>query len=210
MSPLVEMQSLMSGGCSFTTSREGRLALAPVVARASPGPAMPSTESCGTSLATAMTFCALPAPATGVLAHDAGTAFVGAIIFAVAVVALDVARRRDRHMHAREIMMVGFFGIAGMVLHLVPDFGGHVVRAVGGAATGLALATAGAASTGRCGRADGDVQGLEVRESDRRGAGERGGLHAGILSRCRRPQGAPGSVNGVTVALACRPLLTPK
>ena len=64
---------------------------------------------------------------------DARPALVGAIVFAVAVVALDVARGRDRHMHAREIM-VRLFGIAGMILDLLPGRLVHVAGLGGGAA----------------------------------------------------------------------------
>ena len=45
------------------------------------------------------------------LRHHAGTRFVGAVVFAVAVVALDVAGRRDRQVQAGEVT-VGLFGIA--------------------------------------------------------------------------------------------------
>ncbi len=45
--------------------------------------------------------------------YHAGPAFVGAIVFSVAVVALDVATRRHRHMHAGEVV-VGVLGIAGV------------------------------------------------------------------------------------------------
>ena len=58
---------------------------------------------------------------------DAGTAFVGAIVFAIAVIALNVAGRRDRNMHAGEIVM-RLFRIAGMVLDAVP----HLRRQIAG------------------------------------------------------------------------------
>ncbi len=73
------------------------------------------------------------------LADDAGTRFVGAIIFAVAVVALDVAGRRHRHVHAR-IMMMRLFAVAGMVLDLLPNLGRQV--ALPGARTAARLAAA--------------------------------------------------------------------
>ena len=52
---------------------------------------------------------------------DAGTAFVGAIVFAVAVMALDVAGGRDRNVHAGEVVM-RLFRVAGVVLDAVPNF----------------------------------------------------------------------------------------
>ncbi len=55
------------------------------------------------------------------LAHHAGAGLVGAIVFAVAVVALDVAGRRYGHVHAR-IMVVGLLAVAGVVFDLLPDF----------------------------------------------------------------------------------------
>ena len=64
------------------------------------------------------------------LADDAGTAFVGAVILAVTVVALDVAGRSHRDMHAG-VVVVSLFTVAGMVLDLLPHFGGHVRRAIG-------------------------------------------------------------------------------
>ncbi len=70
-------------------------------------------------------------------ADHAGTRFIGAIIFAIAVIALDVAGGRHGDMHAR-IMMMRLFAVAGMVLHLLPDFGRHVLRPVAGAAARLA------------------------------------------------------------------------
>ncbi len=62
------------------------------------------------------------------LRDHAGPRLVAAVVLAVAVVALDVARRRHGDMHAR-VVVVGLFGIAGVVFDLVPDFLGHVVRA---------------------------------------------------------------------------------
>ncbi len=58
------------------------------------------------------------------LADDAGARLVGAIVFAIAVVALDIAGRRDRDVHARVVMM-RLFAVAGMVLDLFPDLGGR-------------------------------------------------------------------------------------
>ena len=54
------------------------------------------------------------------LAHDARPALVGAVVLAVAVVALDVAGRRHGHVHPR-VEVVGLLAVAGMILHLVPD-----------------------------------------------------------------------------------------
>ena len=79
------------------------------------------------------------------LADDAGTRFIGAIIFAIAVVALDVAGRRDRDVHARVVVM-RLFAVAGMVLDLVPDLGGQVVLAGARAAARLAAAACCAAA----------------------------------------------------------------
>ena len=79
------------------------------------------------------------------LAHHAGARLIGAIIFAVAVIALDVARRRDRHMHAR-VMMMRFLAVAGMVLDLLPDIRRQIALARGRAATRLAAAARGAAA----------------------------------------------------------------
>jgi len=70
------------------------------------------------------------------LAHHAGARFIGAIILAVAVVALDVAGRRDSDVHAR-VMVMRFLAITGMVLHLLPDFGVHVLGPVGRTAARL-------------------------------------------------------------------------
>ena len=55
------------------------------------------------------------------LGDHAGAALVGAVVLAVAVVALDVAGRRHRDVHAG-VVVVRLFGVAGMVLHLLPDF----------------------------------------------------------------------------------------
>jgi hypothetical protein len=73
------------------------------------------------------------------LADHAGAAFIAAVVLAIAVVALDVAGRRHGHVHAG-VVVVGLFAVAGVVLDLLPDLGGHVGRAVGRAATGLAFA----------------------------------------------------------------------
>ena len=62
------------------------------------------------------------------LRHHAGARFVGAVVLAVAVIALDVAGRRHGDVHAR-VVVVRLLGIAGMVFHLLPDFRRHVVRA---------------------------------------------------------------------------------
>ena len=56
--------------------------------------------------------------------NHAGARLIRAVVLAVAVVALDVARRRHRRMHAREVVMRGL-GVARMVLHLAPDFVGQ-------------------------------------------------------------------------------------
>ncbi len=90
------------------------------LASGSPGPAMPSTVICGMVEATASTFLAA-CSGRQLLADHAGARFIGAIVFAVAVVALDVAGRRHRDVHARVVMM-RLFAVAGMVLDLLPDF----------------------------------------------------------------------------------------
>ncbi|MNZ34030.1 hypothetical protein D3C78_514000 [compost metagenome] len=65
----------------------------------------------------------------------AGARLVGAVVLAVAVVALDVAGRRHRHVHAGEVV-VGFFRVAGVVVHLLADMfrqlGKLIVRAAAG------------------------------------------------------------------------------
>ena len=70
------------------------------------------------------------------LADHAGARFIGAIIFAIAVIALDVAGRRHGDMHAGVVMM-RFLAVARMVLHLLPDFRRKIFRA--GAEPQLAL-----------------------------------------------------------------------
>ena len=37
--------------------------------------------------------------------NDPRTRFVGTVVFAVAVIALDIASRSDRHMHTRKVVM---------------------------------------------------------------------------------------------------------
>jgi hypothetical protein len=54
------------------------------------------------------------------LTHHARPAFVRTVVFAVAIVALDVARRRHCHVHACEIV-VCIGAIAGMVLDAFPN-----------------------------------------------------------------------------------------
>ena len=79
------------------------------------------------------------------LADHAGARFVGAVVLAIAVVALDVAGRRDRDMHAGEVVM-RLLAVAGMVLHLLPDLRRQVALARGRAAAGLAAAALAAAA----------------------------------------------------------------
>jgi hypothetical protein len=79
------------------------------------------------------------------LADHAGPRFIGAIVFAVTVVALDVAGWRNRHMHARVVVM-GFLAVTGVVLHLLPDLGRQVALTRCRSAARLAAATAGAAA----------------------------------------------------------------
>ena len=67
--------------------------------------------------------------------HHAGAGFVGAVVFAVAVMALDVAGRGHRHMHAGEIM-VGIFRVTGVVVHLFADVVGQMVHLVVGRTAG--------------------------------------------------------------------------
>src|ERR1019366_9033973 len=78
------------------------------------------------------------------LTDDTGPRFVGAVVLAVAVVALNIAGRGHRNMHAR-IVMVSLFAVAGMVLDLLPNLGGEIVLTRTGAATGLAAAAMSAA-----------------------------------------------------------------
>ena len=61
------------------------------------------------------------------LRDHTGAALIGAVIFAIAIIALNVARGRYGHMHAREIMMC-LFRIAGMIFDLVPHRGIHIIR----------------------------------------------------------------------------------
>ena len=74
------------------------------------------------------------------LRDDAGPRLIGAIILAVAIVALDVAGGRHGDMHAR-IMVVRLLAVAGMVLDLLPDLGRHVLGPVARAAARLAAAS---------------------------------------------------------------------
>jgi hypothetical protein len=62
------------------------------------------------------------------LRDHARARLVGAVVLAVAVVALDVAGRGHGHVHAG-VVVVGFLGVAGVVLDLLPDLGGHVIGA---------------------------------------------------------------------------------
>ena len=68
---------------------------------------------------------------------DAWAGFVGAIVFAVTVIALNVTSRRDRHMHACE-MMVSLFAVTGMVLDLFPYLRRKIVLTSARSATRLA------------------------------------------------------------------------
>ncbi len=77
-------------------------------------------------------------------ADDAGARLIGAIIFAIAIVALNVAGGRDRDMHAG-VMVMRLLAVARVVLHLLPHFGSHIGRAGGRAAARLA-ASAGCAA----------------------------------------------------------------
>ena len=79
------------------------------------------------------------------LADHAGPRFIGAIVFAIAVVALDVAGWRNRHMHARVVVM-RFLAVAGMVLDLLPDLGRQIALTRRRSAACLAAATTGAAA----------------------------------------------------------------
>lgn len=56
---------------------------------------------------------------------NTGTRFFGAVVLTIAVVALKIARRRDRDMDA-SVMMMSFFAIAGMRPNFVPDFGRQI------------------------------------------------------------------------------------
>ena len=69
--------------------------------------------------------------------HNSRPRFIRAIVLAVAVVALNVAGWRHGHMHAR-IVVVRFFAVAGMVLHLLPYLRRQIALSRGRAATGLA------------------------------------------------------------------------
>ncbi len=71
------------------------------------------------------------------LAHHAWAGFVGAVVFAVAVIALDVACGRHGHMHAC-IVVVRLLAIAGMVLDLLPDFRRQIALPCAGTAARLA------------------------------------------------------------------------
>jgi len=73
------------------------------------------------------------------LADDAETAFVGAVILAVTVVALNVAGRSHRNMHAG-VIVVSLFTVAGMVLDLLPDLRRKITLAGARAATRLSAA----------------------------------------------------------------------
>src|SRR5208283_247477 len=97
---------------------EGRLRVAPVV-KSVPRPRYAEHRKLRNLLGDSENF---PRALLGSkpLGDDAGTAFVGAIIFAIAVIALDIAGGSHGHVHARE-MMVGLFGIAGMVFNLLPN-----------------------------------------------------------------------------------------
>ncbi|EWS64228.1 hypothetical protein Y695_02530 [Hydrogenophaga sp. T4] len=99
------------------------------------------------------------------LRDHAGAALVAAVVFAVAVVALDVAGRRHGDVHAG-VVVVGLFGIARVVLDLVPDFLRHVVRAVGRATTGFALTAGGATTTIGGGQFGRGAQGFDLADAD--------------------------------------------
>ena len=110
------------------------------------------------------------------LAGDAGPRFVGAVVFAITVIALDVAGRRHRHMHAGEIV-VGLLAIAGMVLDLVPDMGGQVALVFGRAAGlgGTASGRGGGFRLGNRTRPGNAAQGYDV-------AGHRRPPHQGMVA----------------------------
>jgi hypothetical protein len=69
------------------------------------------------------------------LRDDPGPRLVGAVVFAVAVVTLNVAGGGDGDVHAGEVM-VGLLGIAGVIEHPVADRFGEVTELVRRAATG--------------------------------------------------------------------------
>jgi hypothetical protein len=73
--------------------------------------------------------------------NDARTRFVGAVVLAVAVVALDVAGRRHGDVHAREVVM-RLFRIAGVVLHLGADVVGQMAQGVRGRTAAAGCTTA--------------------------------------------------------------------
>src|SRR6516225_3996777 len=120
--PFVDRQSLMSGAVFAISSNV--LNVFSGFASGSPGPAMPSTVICGMVDATASTFLAACSGVSFSLTTP-GRDSLAQIVLAIAVVALDVAGWRDRHMHARVVVM-GFLAVAGVVLHLLPDLGRQV------------------------------------------------------------------------------------
>ena len=61
---------------------------------------------------------------------DAGPRFVGAVVFAIAVMTLNVAGRGDGHVHAGEVV-VGLLRIAGMIENPLPDRFGQVAQLIG-------------------------------------------------------------------------------
>ena len=130
--PLVEMQSLMSG-ISLAIAAKVACGLLPVVAGVAGAGDAEHREL--RHLVGDRDHLAPGLVGRQLLRHDARPALVGAVVFAIAVVALDVAGGRDRDMHAGEIVM-RLFGIAGMVLDPLPDGLVHVVglgrRAAGG------------------------------------------------------------------------------
>ena len=75
------------------------------------------------------------------LGNDAGARFVGTVVLAIAVMALDVARRRNSHMHTGEIVM-RLLGIAGVVMHLGADMLRQMAELVVAGTTGVGIAAA--------------------------------------------------------------------
>ena len=157
--------------------REGRLRLLPVVA----GVARPGDAEHGELRHLVGDRDDLAPRLVGrqLFRDDAGPALVGAIVFAIAVIALDVAGGRDRDMHAREIM-VRLLGIAGMVLDPLPHVRVHVLRPGRG--------TAGRRRTAA--RGGGLLHRIEVDGSEKTVERDRDGLTHGRDSCCPRPIGA--------------------
>ena len=122
--PLVEMQSLMSG-ISRGDRGERRPRLPPVVA----GVARPCDPEHGKlrHLVGDRDHLAPRLVGRQLLRDHARAALVGAVVFAIAIVALDVAGRRDGDVHAGEVV-VRLLGIAGVVLDPRPVRFVHGVR----------------------------------------------------------------------------------